>query len=291
MVGLLPVSHSDDSLSVSDSKSRVVPFFQDNFNVDRALLTVNGRQAIALVMEYLQLTRADEVCILTTFDYPNVSSCVTSTIFNYCKPSRQLSPATRAVFVIHEFGVPHRDIAMVADECRHRDIPLIEDCAHTINSVHNGRQVGMSGSWIICSLPKIFPVDRGGVLLGPEVAYHPTRWEADHIVQIGQEIIPYLDGLPMLSERRRSVYSKLTEGINHVDLEPLFYVTEEITPWFFPVPVRDPDIVMDAAKLAGVECGLWHGTNIVVFPCHQYMNEKHIAEVVSVFDRAARSLP
>ena len=64
---------------------------------------------------------------MTTFDKPNVSSCVTSTVFNHCKPSRVSSANTRAVLVIHEFGVPYPQIAALREFCDSRSIPLIED--------------------------------------------------------------------------------------------------------------------------------------------------------------------
>ena len=79
-----------------DGRSAVPPLDRDY------VITSSGRKAIDLILDECGLKLSDEVLIATTFNKPNVSSCVTSTIFNHCKPSRVLSDSTRAVLVIHE---------------------------------------------------------------------------------------------------------------------------------------------------------------------------------------------
>ena len=72
------------------------------------------------LFRHLALRRDDEVFIATTFDYPHVPACVTCTVFNLAKPSRVLTDRTRAIFVIHEFGVPHPGTPALREESRRR---------------------------------------------------------------------------------------------------------------------------------------------------------------------------
>ncbi|MBZ0165808.1 MAG: DegT/DnrJ/EryC1/StrS family aminotransferase, partial [Candidatus Omnitrophica bacterium] len=169
-ISLLPYDHRDSAeVFPACGLGEIQKAFREFFDRPWAALTYNGRGAIDAVMRSLPLVRDDEVFITTTFDYPNVSSCVTSTIFNYCKPARVLSDRSKAILVIHEFGVPHRNTPQLRELADQRGIPLIEDCAHTINSHRDDWQVGFFGDFVVVSFSKIFPVPLGGMLLGKEI--------------------------------------------------------------------------------------------------------------------------
>jgi hypothetical protein len=76
-----------------------------------------------------------------------------------------LTQHTRAILVIHEFGYPHprlHELRALADE---RGIPLIEDCAHSLDSRFGEAPLGSLGQFAIFSLPKVLPVASGGVLV------------------------------------------------------------------------------------------------------------------------------
>lgn len=284
-VYFLPYQHFNGKIAATKNMKSVVSFFTSHFQCSSAVLTSNGRAAISLLLERLKLSRKDEVYITTTFDFPNVSSCVTCTVFNYCKPSRVLTRNTRAVVVIHEFGVPHRRMDVLAALCRRRKMPLIEDCAHTISSFSGSRQVGTWGDWVICSLPKIFPVKDGGVLLS-------RRHVKNLRCACGETalyVAPFLNHLDEISQNRRNAYSKMTEYASAAGLKPLFEISKKITPWYFSVRVPDVRAMMGAASKAGVECALWHGTNVVVFPCHQYLTENHLKHVGEVMKKGLES--
>lgn len=285
LITFFPLS-SCQSIDTNNQRTRdLLQFYKMHFNREFGIVTPNARSAISLALSSLRLERSDEICVVTTFDYPNVSSCVTSTIFNYCKPSRIISCATKAVIVIHEFGVPYKNMQLLADECHTLNIPLIEDCAHTIDSMFNGVKVGTFGDWIICSVPKIFPASSGGLLLGRPVSYLPTTHDLKQISTVIDETSIHLGNLSSMSQMRRIVYHRLTEYVTNMKLNPLFEVTSEITPCFFPVHVPDVQKLMEVATLANIECGLWHGTNIVVFPCHQYLSEYEISRIAQVIEQ------
>lgn len=286
MIYLLPYEHWRGHLPANDIS--LESFLTERFQKQSCVVTPTGRAALALVLKQLDLQRQDEVYITTTFDYPNVSSCVTCTIFDYCKPARVLSENARAVLVIHEFGIPHPNMIELRDLANSRHIPLIEDCAHTLDSWQGKKLVGTVGDYVICSFPKIFPVPYGGALLGPRLKYEytPSPTDRKHIAAVRDNVTPHLPLLGEYSERRRTVFKELTCRVCELGLAPLFEVSDFISPWFFPVPISQCQECLELAPEVGVECALWHGTEIVVFPCHQQLSDTCVVRISDVMKRA-----
>ena len=62
---------------------------------------------------------------------------------------------TRAVIVVHYFGRAQPEIAALADACRRRQVPLIEDCALALGATSaDGRAVGTFGELAVFSFTK-----------------------------------------------------------------------------------------------------------------------------------------
>jgi len=118
------------------------------------LFLPSGRRAIAAVLASLALKPADEVYISNSTGQTYISSCVTCTVFNFCQPTRVLTKNTRAILVIHEYGIPHPDLRDLVSEGRERGIPVIEDCAHSMDSTVDGRPIGCFGDYAVYSLSK-----------------------------------------------------------------------------------------------------------------------------------------
>ena len=242
-----------------------------------AMPTHNGRAAMNAVFSHLDLRREDEVFVTTTFDYPNVSSCVTCTIFNHCKPSRVLTDRTKLIFVIHEFGVPHPGTPDFKQEALRRGIPFVEDCAHTIDSVAKaGWHVGAYGDWVIVTFPKIFPVEFGGLLIGPKIPMLETNRQRTDADISARKAAAWWELWPQHAARRREVFIDLTAR----GLKPAFHLPERVTPWFFPLSVDDPGAVSQKVRERGIDCGHWHGTSLVVLPCHQFLADHHLDRIV-----------
>jgi len=279
---------------VKERKSDVISvsieeFFGDYFG-RRVIITPNGRMAISIIMKSLNLKLDDEVYITTTFQKPNVSSCVTSTIFNFCKPSRILSDKTKAIFIIHEFGVPHPDTEKLALLAKEQNIILIEDCAHTIDSKYNGRKVGSYGDYAIYSLPKIFPVKYGGFLVGGDLDYLPTEVQRGAIEEVRRLLPKYMRCINEYSGKKRTNFRSLKERFKKIFLGPLHDVNDEITPsFFFPLVTDRFEAVIEEARRAGIECALWHGTNMVVLPIHQFLNEVDLEYIFKTVSRVYKN--
>jgi hypothetical protein len=247
-----------------------------HFGVPGGVLTALGRDAISAVLRHLGVTREDEVWIVTTFGVPNVSSHVTSTIFNHCKPSRVLTDRTRAIFAIHEFGVPIANTPELGVLARERGIPLIEDCAHTLDSRTPEWRVGTIGDYVVLSFSKIFPTMHGGALLGPPVPYEATpltRRKLEESARVVGELWPRLSEF---SHFRRESFRGLVSRFERLGLKPLYEITDSITPWFFPVSTPRWEAIIASANQRGVDCSVWHGSDIVVFPLHQYLDDEDL---------------
>ncbi|MFF9076945.1 DegT/DnrJ/EryC1/StrS family aminotransferase [Streptomyces sp. NPDC014735] len=78
---------------------------------------------------------------------------------------RVLTPRTKAVMVLHYGGLPG-DIAAIAELCRARGIPLVEDAACSIASSVDGRMCGTFGDFTVWSLDsrKIITTGDGGMI-------------------------------------------------------------------------------------------------------------------------------
>src|SRR5215471_6124917 len=236
-------------------------------------ITSSGRKAIALILEDCGLKPSDEVLVTTTFNKPNVSSCVTSMIFNYCKPSRVLSDSTGAVLIIHEFGVPHPQIAQLRSLCHERQFPLIEDCAHAVDSRWpDGPIVGSVGDYVIYSLSKLFPITSGGLVFG--LARYPNKdIEETRVVDSFAANLPdFWNRLPTFSARRKMLLRQAAERLGGA-VTVVTGPSENITPWLLPVLVSTPAPVLRYLRAQQIECGLWHGSNIIVLPLHQYLTD------------------
>lgn len=254
-------------------------YFGDYFG-RQVLLTPNGSMAISVILSSLDLNPDDEIYVTTTFEKPNVSSCVTCTIFNFCKPSRVLTSKTKAILVVHEFGVPHARLDDLATIAKQKSIPLIEDCAHTIDSRFNGEMVGRIGDYAICSLPKIFPVQQGGLLIGENVTYKPTVIQSKIIDQVRNIFPKYMSLIKEYSDKKRTSFRSLQAKFERISLKPLYELNEDISPSFhFPLVTDKFEDVIEQASQFGIDCGLWHGTNIVVLPAHQFLEEEHLERI------------
>lgn len=71
--------------------------------------------------------------------------------------ARKIRPDTKAVVIQHSFGLP-ADVARLSSLTREASVPMIEDCAHTIESRVGGRRVGTFGDAAFYSYEASKPV-------------------------------------------------------------------------------------------------------------------------------------
>jgi hypothetical protein len=245
---------------------------------------------LEIIFDDLSLEPAEEIYVTTTSNSPYVSGCVSSAIFKYCKPSRVLSPKTRAIVVIHEFGVPCKTVIQLKDLAQSRGIPLIEDCAHAIGSKIEGKEIGTIGDYAIFSLPKIFPVPYGGLLTGRNpVNKDLSSLKAAKIEQLKPALGQVVPLHPQYAETRRQNYQYLTALFESANLKPFFEVTADIVPYVFPLVTDNFEEIVEVIS-PWVESYIWHGNNIVILPVHQFVTSLQLDRLFEIFIKETQDL-
>ena len=255
----------------------------------KALVTPDGRTALSLVLEALRLGPADEVYVTSTFGTHYVSSCVTSTIFNYCRPSKVWTEATRAALVIHEFGVPHPQLLPLKERSREARIPLIENCAHSMSSRLSGRYLGLFGDFAIFTFRKQLLLPCGGLLLGETegIIYQPSASQQRASAAIEGCLTAELANLTSYEEQRSANFFRLSQLVAQHGYAPYFKLVDGVVPYAFPflAPSRDvQEALISQLRERGIESFGWRGGHIVVVPVHQILREDYFKLVEETLD-------
>jgi dTDP-4-amino-4,6-dideoxygalactose transaminase len=145
--------------------------------------TTSGRAAIALALRALHIGLGDKVLVPTYHCLTMIAPVVQTGAQPMFYPitasgevdlewlQRAALAGSRAMLAAHYFGIPQPMLRLRAFCDAHR-IALIEDCAHTFFGMSDGAAVGSWGDLAIASLPKVFPVPEGGLILS---AMHPLK--------------------------------------------------------------------------------------------------------------------
>jgi dTDP-4-amino-4,6-dideoxygalactose transaminase len=132
--------------------------FQRRYKFGRTMLTTSCTDALEMSALLLDIKPGDEV-ILPSFTFVSTANAFAlrgaklvfadSQSMNPNIDARQIegliSPATRAIVVIHYAGIAC-DMDPIMDIGRRRNLPIVEDAAHAIDSFHDGRPLGGLGT-------------------------------------------------------------------------------------------------------------------------------------------------
>jgi hypothetical protein len=251
----------------------------------------SGTAAIRHVCRHLGLKREEEVCILTSSDSTYVTTCVSATIFNYCGISRVVSERTRLLYVIHEFGVPHPKIRDIAALGRKKGIPVVEDCAHTADSTTEGQRVGTFADYAIYSLPKLWPVHNGGVLVGPVAGLsdespvpigneQPTPRQS----AVQRSVADCLPFLPALSNRRKENYHAIRGAFPSVPV--VFECDDQWTPYFLIFRTTSAAKIYATLSAVDIEWGVTHVDGWFAVPTQPLMGADNLETLIDVVGQA-----
>lgn len=286
-----PFQTSDISrnLSLADDHS-VLDKLDEHLGGNRWVFTTNGKSAIRIALEAIAPCSDDCVTILTTSGNRYISGCVTREIENICSWSRNIESNTVAIFVNHEFGFPYRDLSSL----RNYGFPIIEDACHSFLADTSDRQMGKIGDFVIYSLPKIFPVQMGGILS------FKNQFEIDGDVNSDSQLYRYLSKVlsyywPTLEDARadrRKNHERLVRIFSKVGCIGRFEVLENDVPgaFLFRVPSHvDLDIMKKHGWKHGIECSVFYGEQTFFIPVHQRLTEYDFEYFFHVFSACMRS--
>ena len=243
-----------------------------------------GKVGIALALEALALKPSDCVTILTTSGNKYISACVTREIEKVCTWSRTLQSNTSALFVNHEFGYPYRDLSNL----RRHGLPIIEDACHSYLADTPNNEMGQVGDFTVFSLPKIFPLQIGGIVV------FDRQYALQGNVQCGGALESYLTAvlshyMPQLNtiraqriDNQRQLANRFATLGCHVRFELLANDVPGV--FMFTVP---EGIDLAAMKLYGwahgIECSVFYGERAFFIPVHQRLREADLDYFFTVF--------
>lgn len=143
-----------------------------------------GRVAMAAVLRELGVKRGDDILVqaFTCIAVPEavmslgarpryVDVAAGTPNMDPSDLSRKVTPNTRAIVAQHSFGLP-ADIVRLVAVANEADVPVVEDCAHTIASRVDGQAVGSFGAAAFYSYEASKPVFAG--IGGSAVANDPA---------------------------------------------------------------------------------------------------------------------
>ncbi len=264
--------------------------------VEHAVAVSSGTAALHLALLTLGVGEGDEV-IVPSFAFVAVAGTVLQVgarpVFAEIDPltlnldpeavERAIGPRTRAIVVVHTFGVPAEMGALCELAQRHR-LALIEDACEAIGASFDGRKAGSFGDLAVLGFypNKQMTTGEGGAVLARDAA-HATRLQRlrnqgrdpgiDWFDQIedgcnyrlpetacalGRVQLRRIEEMLALRRQAAARYDALLEGICGVERPPLVLPRREIS-WFVYV-VRlaegaDRDRVREQFAALGIATG------------------------------------
>lgn len=141
-----------------------------------AIFTYQGRYAVHLICELLNIRTGDEVLTPAYNCGAEIDPFVwagAKVIFYRIDEQaaideqdilRRVTPSTKVIYVSHFFGWPQK-IEELSHWCRENKIFLVEDCALSLFSKGPDNAIGQTGDAAIYSFVKSLPVPDGGALI------------------------------------------------------------------------------------------------------------------------------
>ncbi len=145
----------------------------------KALLTTSGTSALEMAARLCNLKCGDEV-IMPSFTFPSTADAVialsATPVFVDINPKTMnidetkiedaITPATKAIFVVHYAGVSCK-MDEICDIAKRHDLLLVEDAAQGVMSTYKGKALGTFGDFGCFSFheTKNYSMGEGGALL------------------------------------------------------------------------------------------------------------------------------
>jgi hypothetical protein len=276
MITIFPINHLEAncipvyksmSLFHEDPNTRFDEILKQDFTI-----FPSGKDAIRAIAMHLNLKRLDEVYITTTCDSSYVSTCVSATLFNFCRISRVLTESTKAIFAIHTFCFPHPDLERLRQIADEKGIPLIEDCISAFDSyTPQGIRLGSIGDFAVYSLKKIFPVNYGGLLTSR--GFLIKGIEDAYLHNALKQWTPFLKSMFQV---RQNNYNYLQKHIG----KAIYGTLRKENPFMYGLQSSESEFIMK--KYLDCEFGRTHVPGEVHIPTHPFIDLKQYDNLISV---------
>jgi perosamine synthetase len=124
---------------------------------------------------------------------------------------RKLREQPGPVLLIHYYGFAQIGVGRIAALCRQHGAPLIEDCAHSLFSMHGDRALGEFGPFAIFSFAKTLPVSEGGACqVNTNLVETPFRFPPEGRFSIlPYELFFKAETAELLGEKIMTIYHRM----------------------------------------------------------------------------------
>ena len=254
-------------------------------------VTPSGRAALAAILTYLRPRPNDEVWITTTTGASGrtITPCVTATIARFCRFAHSPGPRTAAALAIHDWGVPHPGLADVRDYCRRHGLPLIEDAAHAFASRNDaGQRLGTLGDFALFSLPKFFPMGRGGLVAGLPPHAIPVEEPA---AEVRQALAGWLPFAGEIATARRQTWAALDRCLQEIGVHGALPLPAGAVPSLYLLHTPRPFATRSRLRAAGIESGPDDHRGLAFLPCHQQVGTNAIVRIAAAVGAAQALVP
>lgn len=281
-----PFKTSDLSINHHLPQSnKIDDYFNDRFSGREYVYTENGRRAIYLALQSLNLQKTDVVTIITTSNNFYISGCVTAEIEKFCLWSREMLPNTKAIFVNHEFGFPYQHI----EKLKRYGLPIIEDCANTFFTESKAANPGTLGDFVIYSFPKTFPLQVGGLLVADNLKDIKNKCLKDgELLRYMKDVLSaYIGSKDQIIEKRLRNYNYLKQQFLKLGFSQRFQLEDGTVPGVFMFKTEGHSIDLPALKnhfyAHGVQCSVFYGEEAFFIPVHQALVQDDLDYFLEVF--------
>jgi degT/dnrJ/eryC1/strS aminotransferase len=263
----------------------IAQYFGDTYTIlPRAI------SCLQVVLKYLGIGKSDSVAVYKTFagnEY--ISGCVRTPIKQHGTMVREIDDSTKAVVVIHEFGIPYENLRELKKRCEEKNIPLIEDCAWSYGSeLADGTRIGSVGDYAIYSLPKILPVQYGSVLVGLQVS-DEDNWQNYQLLDfykreiVQKALVEHLPRLESYNLQRRKNWQTLSEWFVRDGFTEIGTLGKKVYPGAYIVKVPEYEDIFSRYEMFGVETGRYYPDEALFLPVHQSLAQNELAYMYGVF--------
>ena len=159
--------------------------FAERLGVRHALAHSSGTAALLASFHALDLAPGDEVLVPSATVWASVLPMLgVGAVPVFCESEeerlgldpedvrRKITPRTRAMVVVHLWGMPSR-MTELLEIAREHDLKIVEDASHALGATWRGRQCGTLGDVAVFSLQgsKLAPAGEGGIFLTNDDTY------------------------------------------------------------------------------------------------------------------------
>lgn len=224
--------------------------FADYCGAAHCISLANGTDAIELALRAMGIKRGNRVATVANAGMYTTTALqaigaepwyidvnLSSRNVSLAAIEQALDEGVRAVVVTHLYGLAVPEIDDIAAFCRHRNVPLLEDCAQAHGACVAGRRVGTfgdAGCFSFYPTKNLGALGDGGSVVTNcrEIAERVKQlrqygWTSKYTVEIAGArnsrldeiqaaiLLVFLPDLDVANARRRAIANQYSEEINH----------------------------------------------------------------------------